>query len=431
MTESPRSLNPPRYRAYLERFAGDGIRGWVFDANNKGPLLVNIYIDSFVVATILADEERDLPDGSTGARCGFSISFPPFLIDRRAHRIRIEVANATPSYILGERNLKMLPAEDGQEITSSNLIFFHRTTHPSRTPQAIVGRNGWLFLANDSNNSLDQHTGRYDVQPALIKAYVSAFSERKRLFDSLGINYIFYIAPSKELICRKWLPSDYVIDDANLPKNKIISAIRSTGVNVVDLSEKIMLAEQISSTYHRTDTHWNYHGSYAAYSAIVADLSRYIRLGSAVPAESFRRSIQSRWRGDLSNKEKLAMFDGTSKTFPLSKAAFLSNFFEEEIENWDCSHLSVKKISVESHLNISPTRETISYENDDKNLPRALVFRDSFSEKMNPMLARNFSFSSFLWTPDIHIPIIERERPNVVIQIMIDRFLVRNPMNKN
>ena len=60
-------------------------------------------------------------------------------------------------------------------------------------------------------------------------------------------------------------------------------------------------------------------------------------------------------------------------------------------------------------------------------LPRAVVFRDSFSNALIPYLSENFRRVLFVWTRDVEAKYVLREKPDIVIQEIAGRLLDRTP----
>jgi hypothetical protein len=59
----------------------------------------------------------------------------------------------------------------------------------------------------------------------------------------------------------------------------------------------------------------------------------------------------------------------------------------------------------------------------DPRLPRAVIFRDSFSSRLVPFLSEHFSRAVYVWQNDFDTTAILEERPNVVIQEIVSRHL--------
>ncbi|MBK8340774.1 MAG: hypothetical protein IPK99_12625 [Flavobacteriales bacterium] len=59
----------------------------------------------------------------------------------------------------------------------------------------------------------------------------------------------------------------------------------------------------------------------------------------------------------------------------------------------------------------------------DPQAPKLLMFRDSFAVYLIPYLSEHFSRSVYVWSP-IFIPaIVESERPDIVVQELLEVFL--------
>jgi hypothetical protein len=66
-------------------------------------------------------------------------------------------------------------------------------------------------------------------------------------------------------------------------------------------------------------------------------------------------------------------------------------------------------------------------------LPRAVMFCDSFTMSMFPMLSQHFQRIAYLWQvfPSFDLAAVEREHPDVVIQEMVERKLQYPEMVKH
>lgn len=62
------------------------------------------------------------------------------------------------------------------------------------------------------------------------------------------------------------------------------------------------------------------------------------------------------------------------------------------------------------------------------NLPRAVMFRDSFASSMIPFLSEHFRRIVYEWQGpnQFNYALVEREKPDVVIQEMVERKLSRS-----
>ena len=60
---------------------------------------------------------------------------------------------------------------------------------------------------------------------------------------------------------------------------------------------------------------------------------------------------------------------------------------------------------------------------DDPSLPRAVIFRDSFTSRLVPFLSEHFSRAVYLWQNDFDADVVQKEHPDVVIQEIVGRHL--------
>ena len=66
---------------------------------------------------------------------------------------------------------------------------------------------------------------------------------------------------------------------------------------------------------------------------------------------------------------------------------------------------------------------------DSINLPRAVIFRDSFFSELQPFVSEHFRRAVFLWQPNFDGKIVEREPCEIVIQEMAERSLIWWPQS--
>jgi alginate O-acetyltransferase complex protein AlgJ len=60
---------------------------------------------------------------------------------------------------------------------------------------------------------------------------------------------------------------------------------------------------------------------------------------------------------------------------------------------------------------------------DEPSLPRAVIFRDSFTSALVPFLSEHFSRAVYLWQNDFDADVVTKEHPDVVIQQIVGRHL--------
>ncbi len=248
-----------------------------------------------------------------------------------------------------------------------------------------------------------------------------------RRFSKLGIPYLFFAAPTKELVCLDKLPDGMLIDENNFPMNQIVSAVADEGFVIRPLLGALTssrLHRDGADVFHRTDTHWNLAGGYAAYKAILSEISEMLMAISPFNIDDFRFRKQFHYRGDLADKPKVVFLPGQKKELvEVAEGEFPSDMYDENIDTFDSSSLKYKNGFVDEYLKVSPTRDALVHENKSGVGPRIVVFHDSFMLNVFPFLSSHFSRSVYVWKPEPDFDIIERERPDIVVSVMLDRFM--------
>lgn len=60
---------------------------------------------------------------------------------------------------------------------------------------------------------------------------------------------------------------------------------------------------------------------------------------------------------------------------------------------------------------------------------KAVIFHDSFGKSLYPYLASNFKPSVFVWSNDFNPEIIKKEKPDIIIQQLVERRLFNSKPN--
>ena len=76
-----------------------------------------------------------------------------------------------------------------------------------RKATAVEGKDGFHFLANDTNRVLEQITGKVTLTRDRLDAIGSSHRERMELAEAVGAAYRYVIVPNKELVLARFLPT--------------------------------------------------------------------------------------------------------------------------------------------------------------------------------------------------------------------------------
>ena len=73
--------------------------------------------------------------------------------------------------------------------------------------KALVGKDGWLFLSNDSNRTWDQFEGRLLLSDSEMAGWRQELAQRGAFMRKNNIHYRFICAPNKECIVPEKVPA--------------------------------------------------------------------------------------------------------------------------------------------------------------------------------------------------------------------------------
>ena len=277
----------------------------------------------------------------------------------------------------------------------------------SASPDVIVGRDGWMFYAGDG--------AAKDIASAVpftrdeLEAWRTMLEHTQDWMEARGIAYVFVLAPDKHEVYPELLPSSVRRVGAESRSDALVRYLRDMStVPVLDLRGALNAAKGRERVYHRTDTHWNDRGAFAASQALLRVLAP-------------RLTVPTRGRGAFATR---------AVTVPgLDLAGMLG--IADGVTEVDLR--LVPRVPARARV-VEPARPDarlmdarIVTEQDSPGRPRAVVFRDSFASALIPFLSEEFSRAVYLGQYNVDPDVVLAERPDIVIQEWVGRRLSTMP----
>ena len=276
----------------------------------------------------------------------------------------------------------------------------------SPVPGVIVGRDGWLYY--NLEHALDDYLNVVPLSENDMAEMVRVQTARRDWLAARGIAYLVVFAPNKERVYPEHLPPGIRPLRPESRLSQIVPRLREAGIDVLDLREAVTAGKAAGRAYMLTDTHWNGYGGLLGASALVAALSgRFPALEPLDPA-GYELAEEDRPGGDLSEMLLLPDIWREPDVSARPRGAALARPAGPGDYPGPADH---------------PERERAAYETDRKDWPRAVFFHDSFARAMQAHAAERFSRSVFLWTHALVPAVIERERPDVVVLEVVERYV--------
>ena len=272
------------------------------------------------------------------------------------------------------------------------------------------GSGGWYYWLGEDGLSLDRH---YRGVAAFPEAYVDASVEelirRRDWLAARSIAYVVAVVPEKFTIYPEFLPAWVGPPVQPSPHDRVVAAASRSGIALLDLRPALREAKTRERVYYQTDSHWNYLGAIVGYEAIMREVQRALPPGRlpgivAAPRPAHVPGVDF-YSGDLIGMLGLPGRVREDDVAPLGKVmADSASRCARRVENPE-----------------TPGSETFVC--DRPGLPRAVVYRDSMAIPLIPLLAENFSRVVFVSSRSFDPALIEREKPDVVIEEMVERTL--------
>jgi SAM-dependent methyltransferase len=409
----------------IEAVSDGHLIGWAADlAAPDRHLSLDVFVDNKLVRKVVADLPRtDLAQSGMGAGDhGFRVELPSHVLDGRRHYISVtarEIGFGLPLARGFDARCSSQP--DGSRFEAMR---FNPIPSDLPEPRVLDGADAWAFLCDDANGNLDQLLGRLRFTASDLHDYREILQTRHRELARLGIPYFFTIAPSKEAIHPERLPATTPPVGAPDTARQLLDALRGTPVQAVDLHAPLReLAVGGRTLYYRRDAHWTYAGALVAARTLL-DAIRAAGVGVQAPADRELTWVEEHFTGDLADKPTVALVDG--KLEPVKPSALAG--VEETDRHPDLDALGLSNLPVPDHLSVSATRASVIVANSLKpRAPRMIVYRDSSARWLVPFLASACSWSAWLWQATMDFALIEREQPDLVVQVVTERFLPRVP----
>jgi len=282
--------------------------------------------------------------------------------------------------------------------------------HVSPVPNVLVGKDGWLYFLGEDGRSMERW--RRGSQPFTDPEIASLRTELLRRRDYLagrGIAYVVIVVPEKYSVYPEHLP-DWTTPLSETTSLDRIDAemARDPRLRFIDLRSALRAAKPHERLYYQTDSHWNYLGASIGYEVLMRELRELFPDLPLMPVQRPRYDAGvDFYSGDL------AQMAGASAHFREEDLAPLGKILAAPE-----SRCARRDAELEG-----PLVEHYVYRCAEPRRHRLLMFRDSMAIPLIPMLSENFAQSLYVSGRQFDVGLIDRFRPDVVIEEMVERTL--------
>jgi len=288
-------------------------------------------------------------------------------------------------------------------LTRLNFIIRRPILQEREFNDVLFGNNGWLFYLGE--REMDDSRGITHYDEETLAAWTASLERKRQWLAAKGIRYIFVIAPNKATIYGENLPPYFTKLHDRTGLDELVDYVRiHSSVEVLDLRHALLMAKKQERIYKKTDTHWNEYGAFIAHQEIMKTISRWFPAKPLDTLSDYFIEKRAENGGDLS-----VLVGG-------------SEFITET-----GIYLVPKKARLAREIEVNAGEKSITTWQGDVDLPRALVFRDSFFDGIMPFFSEQFQYVKYFrrhWDDSVPIAsIIKDVQPDVVIEEFMERRL--------
>jgi integrase len=248
---------------------------------------------------------------------------------------------------------------------------------------------------------LDQHAGRLRFGNDEVQRWQRLLEARRDFVEGeLGAAYLFMVVPDSHAVYPEKLPADFrPVDERPVHQIAQLLEERNSPVRILYPLEELRAAKEHGLVYSPVDSHWTEYGCFVAYHRVLDAIESRVAVRRLDPSNvAFVNDTTS---GDLGYK---AGRSGPTLNAQFRPAAQLVE--DNRIEN---------------------TGTLVILECESAPATTCLLVGDSYSRRMLPFFGESFRRLVFTQTPVLDRELAKSFRPDVVLNLMAERFLVGIP----
>ncbi len=142
-------------------------------------------------------------------------------------------------------------------------------TRTSADDDVIVGKDGWLYYSETVSDFQRINT--------LESGEINGIANNLRIIDkyceSRGADFIFFVALNKNTLYPENMPYNYIQADRKSNLENLTETLSADDF-YMDMKSQLEALNSSTALYHKTDTHWNNFGAYAAHTMLMNKLGK-------------------------------------------------------------------------------------------------------------------------------------------------------------
>lgn len=264
----------------------------------------------------------------------------------------------------------------------------------------VIGKDRWIF--NDNNRIIDNWRGATPLREEELEQWKQRIERRRDTCAKIGAHYLFSLAPDKPQIYPDYLPDRYnKVGPSRM--DQVFDHVRQhSDADILDLRPTLRALRVDDKpgdyVYYALGTHWQKRGALAGYNQMVAHLQPRFPSLLLQPA---------------ANHQPMSAPGGDSE----ARNMYIGDLLQQ------LQHGLMLRERRARLVTRSDQPRRVTYEIDDPSLPRVVIFHDSFGLDLEDEWSETCSRLTMVHSYDFDIGLIRSERPNLVIEFIVERSL--------
>lgn len=358
-----------------------------------------------------------IPRPSTGSIKDFPKQFEKWLNDRIGFRKQlIQVYQTARYYGWTPSLLSKSLSKRGKAATGVIGHTSNTTAIASGQDRVLIGREGWLFYQSDS--VIDDYRGTNLFSEQELAQWKKILTERRDWLAKRGIRYVFVVAPNKNAIYPEFMPRSINRVSTRSRLSQLADYMaRESDVTFINLLEPMLAAKPQQRLFHKTDTHWNAYGALIGAQEILRLLKTWFPEVHVPTIDDYEVVIHDCDIESVKSvapwiKMDLAVMQGS----PIPHREQVIDLVPRRQE---------LQVPVQLQGEPQSKKDQTQQQTSDKGqVSNVYVIHDSYMMALAPFLAPNFREVTYQWRDEFPAEEIEKKRPVLVIQQVVQRRLM-------
>lgn len=273
-----------------------------------------------------------------------------------------------------------------------------------RIKRVILGSDNWLFY--NAKYLIEDFQGKRAFTEKELQRIKSNLEIREAWMESKGVKSYILIPPNKHTIYGEYLPA-FMQRRRDKDHSRLEQLIRylndNSDIRLVDIREALTREKSRGILlYSKTDTHWNEYGSFIGCRELIRVIKEDFNGIRPLSLDDYTMEVARGKGGDLAHM--LTLQDSM-------KEDWVKLVFKGEPGS--------RSLGISYDYGFKVYRREIKNEK----LPGAVILGTSFINNLMPHLSEHFSRSTYVFDYRHVKTVIEKEKPDIFIQELVEREL--------